>query len=48
MRSTGHITPRELVLREMAEAGYEVAEEFDFIDRQAFVIFRPAMRTSST
>ena len=42
VRSTGHITPRELLLREMAEAGYQVAEEFDFIDRQAFVIFRPA------
>jgi arsenite methyltransferase len=41
VRWTGHITPRALLLREMAEAGYEVAEEFDFIDRQAFVIFRP-------
>lgn len=41
MRWTGHITPRALLLREMAEAGYEVAEEFDFIDRQSFVIFRP-------
>src|SRR5262249_51454831 len=42
MRWTGHITPRTLLLREMAEAGYEVAEEFDFIDRQTFVIFRQA------
>jgi len=42
VRWTGHITPRELLLREMAEAGYKVVEEFDFIDRQAFVIFRPA------
>jgi arsenite methyltransferase len=42
MRRTGHITPRMLLVREMAEAGYEVAEDFDFIDRQAFVIFRPA------
>ena len=41
VRWTGHITPRALLLREMAEAGYEPAEEFDFIDRQAFVIFRP-------
>jgi len=24
----------------MSEAGYEVAEEHDFIDRQSFVIFR--------
>jgi ubiquinone/menaquinone biosynthesis C-methylase UbiE len=41
VRWTGHTTPRELLLREMADAGYGVAEEFDFIDRQAFVIFRP-------
>ena len=37
-----HFTPRALLLQEMAEAGYEVAQEFDFIDRQSFVIFRPA------
>jgi ubiquinone/menaquinone biosynthesis C-methylase UbiE len=42
VRSMGHFTPRDLLLREMAEAGYQVAEEFDFIDRQFFVIFRPA------
>ena len=41
MRLLGHTTPREVLLREMVEAGYEVAEEFDFIDRQSFVIFRP-------
>jgi arsenite methyltransferase len=42
VRLMGHTTPREELLREMAEAGYEVAQEFDFIDRQSFVIFRPA------
>jgi ubiquinone/menaquinone biosynthesis C-methylase UbiE len=42
VRSTGHITPREQLLREMSEAGYEVAEDFDFLDRQSFVLFRPA------
>jgi ubiquinone/menaquinone biosynthesis C-methylase UbiE len=42
VRLLGHTTPREELLREMAEAGYEVAEEFDFIDRQSFVIFRAA------
>ena len=42
VRLMGHTTPREELLREMAEAGYEVAEEFDFIDRQSFVIFRAA------
>jgi ubiquinone/menaquinone biosynthesis C-methylase UbiE len=41
VRLIGHITKREEMLREMSEAGYEVAEEFDFIDRQLFVIFRP-------
>jgi ubiquinone/menaquinone biosynthesis C-methylase UbiE len=47
VRWMGHITPRELLLSEMAEAGYQVAEEFDFIDRQFFVIFRPAAAAES-
>ena len=42
VRWMGHYTPREELLREMREAGYEVAEEHDFIDRQSFVIFEPA------
>jgi ubiquinone/menaquinone biosynthesis C-methylase UbiE len=42
VRLLGHLTPREDLFREMAEAGYDVAEEIDFIDRQSFVIFRPA------
>lgn len=41
MRIVGHTTTRDELLREMAEAGYRVSEEFDFIDRQSFVIFRP-------
>src|SRR5215510_3901207 len=41
MRIVGATTARDELLREMEEAGYEVAEEFDFIDRQSFVIFRP-------
>ena len=44
VRLLGHTTPHEDLLREMGEAGYEVAEEFDFIDRQSFVIFRQARR----
>jgi arsenite methyltransferase len=40
VRWMGHSTPRDLLLREMDEAGYEVAEEHDFIDRQSFVVFR--------
>lgn len=39
VRWMGHFTSRELLLREMAEAGYEVVAEHDFIDRQSFVIF---------
>ena len=42
LRLFGRTTPREELLREMAEAGYEVTDEFDFIDRQSFVIFRAA------
>jgi len=40
VRLIGHYTPRDDLLREMREAGYEVVEEYDFIDRQSFVIFR--------
>jgi ubiquinone/menaquinone biosynthesis C-methylase UbiE len=40
VRLMGHYTPRDQMLREMQEAGYEVAEEHDFIDRQSFVIFK--------
>ena len=39
VRWMGHFTSRELLLREMAEAGYEVVAEHDFIDRQSFVVF---------
>jgi ubiquinone/menaquinone biosynthesis C-methylase UbiE len=42
VRLMGHYTPRGELLREMREAGYEVAEDHDFIDRQSFVVFRPA------
>ena len=41
VRLLGHTTPRDDLVREMSEAGYEVAEEHDFIDRQSFVIFVP-------
>jgi arsenite methyltransferase len=40
VRLMGHSTPPDVLLREMGEAGYEIAEEHDFIDRQSFVIFR--------
>lgn len=41
VRWIGHTTPRDVLLREMDEAGYEVVAEHDFVDRQSFVIFRP-------
>ncbi|MBI4581881.1 MAG: methyltransferase domain-containing protein [Planctomycetes bacterium] len=44
MRLLGHYTPKETLLREMSEAGYEVVESYDFLDRQSFVIFRAKNR----
>jgi ubiquinone/menaquinone biosynthesis C-methylase UbiE len=41
VRSMGHFTPREKILSEMEQAGYRLAGEFDFIDRQAFLVFQP-------
>jgi ubiquinone/menaquinone biosynthesis C-methylase UbiE len=39
VRLMGHYTPREELLREMREAGYEVVAEHHFIDRQGFFVF---------
>jgi ubiquinone/menaquinone biosynthesis C-methylase UbiE len=36
-----HYTDKDQLIREMAEAGYRVEREHDFLDRQAFVIFAP-------
>jgi ubiquinone/menaquinone biosynthesis C-methylase UbiE len=38
----GHHTPLETITSEMAEAGYDLQESFDFIDRQHFAIFTPS------
>lgn len=35
----GHYTPVEVVKKEMEEAGYVLAREFDFLDRQSFLIY---------
>ena len=35
----GHTTPMEVVKKEMQEAGYRLEREFDFLERQAFVVF---------
>ena len=35
----GHYTPVELIKQEMDEAGYRLEREFDFLDRQSFLVF---------
>lgn len=37
-----HYTPGETIKREMTQAGYFLEREFDFLDRQSFLIFAPA------
>jgi arsenite methyltransferase len=34
-----HYTPSEFIKREMEQAGYVLQREFDFLDRQSFLIF---------
>jgi arsenite methyltransferase len=36
-----HYTPSEFIKREMEQAGFALEQEFDFLDRQAFLIFKP-------
>jgi arsenite methyltransferase len=36
-----HYTPSEFIKREMEQAGYALDREFDFLDRQSFLIFKP-------
>jgi ubiquinone/menaquinone biosynthesis C-methylase UbiE len=35
----GHYTPVEVIKKEMGEAGYRLEREFDFLDRQSFLVF---------
>ena len=35
----GHYTPREVIKREMKEAGYVLQREFDFLPKQYFLVF---------
>jgi ubiquinone/menaquinone biosynthesis C-methylase UbiE len=39
-RTFGHYTEPEVIVGEMEQAGYSLDREFDFIDRQSFLIFR--------
>ena len=41
-----HYTPSEFIKREMEQAGYTLQREFDFLDRQSFLIFAPRVRSS--
>ena len=35
----GHTTPVEVIKKEMQEAGYRLEREFDFLDRQALLVY---------
>ncbi len=41
-RLIGHYTPKDRLVEEMRRAGYRVEREFDFPERQSFVIFSPS------
>ncbi|HEU4343902.1 MAG TPA: class I SAM-dependent methyltransferase [Candidatus Binatia bacterium] len=36
-----HYTPSDLIQREMEQAGYVVGREFDFLEKQSFLVFAP-------
>jgi arsenite methyltransferase len=40
----GHYTPGEFIKREMDQAGYVLQRDFDFLDRQSFLVFEPKIR----
>ena len=37
----GHYTPKEFIKRELEQAGYELQNDFDFLERQSFLVFAP-------
>ncbi|MEX0805502.1 MAG: methyltransferase domain-containing protein [Candidatus Binatia bacterium] len=37
-----HYTPKEFIKREMEQAGYELQNDFDFLERQSFLVFVPS------
>jgi ubiquinone/menaquinone biosynthesis C-methylase UbiE len=41
VRLMKHYTEKDLLLREMQEAGYRADQDLDFLDRQSFVVFAP-------
>ncbi|MDH3444002.1 MAG: methyltransferase domain-containing protein [Deltaproteobacteria bacterium] len=42
-----HYTPSEFIKREMEQAGYRLARELDFLDRQSFLLFELRERANS-
>jgi len=38
-RTIGHTTPPEVIKKEMEQAGYRLEREFDFLERQSFLVF---------
>jgi len=38
-RSFGHYVPQDTIVKEMEEAGYQVAKKFNFLPEQSFTIF---------
>ncbi|MPZ77727.1 MAG: methyltransferase domain-containing protein [Deltaproteobacteria bacterium] len=36
-----HYTPKEFIKREMEQAGYKLQNDFDFLERQSFLVFVP-------
>jgi len=36
----GHYLPKETIVKEMTEAGYQLEEDFDFLPEQSFTVFR--------
>ena len=41
VRLFGHSTGKQVILEEMREAGYEVAEDLPMLERQSFLVFTP-------
>ncbi len=44
VKLSGHFTDKQTLLSEMEEAGYRVARDHGFLERQSFVEFTPALR----
>ncbi len=42
LNSIGHGTATEMVVQEMKQAGYQLQTQFDFLEKQNFLIFRAA------